>query len=325
MDYTAKYITPDIKLSCYDDKFFKSDIMFDQHMLIWFISGETRIMQADTTQTFTAGDIFLIPRNQLATIINYPKSGLPHKTVVMHLSADRLRAFYAGTDVKPDASVSQKIRRFGPHPLLQSCLSSLIPYFDMSNLPEGIAHLKITEAITILRTIDPEIDSVFADFDAPGKIDLVDYMEKNFRFNLPMERFGYLTGRSLTTFKRDFKRYFNATPQKWLTQKRLELAHYELAEKKKRPLDVCYEVGFENLSHFSFAFKKQFGYAPTELLRNASAVDGTAAWPHGRNASRGTFRAANAAVIHSIVVEIAGTISAAGTREGNTIGYDPAM
>jgi len=84
-------------------------------------------------------------------------------------------------------------------------------------------------------------------------------------FNLPLEKFGYLTGRSLTTFKRDFKRVFNTTPQRWLTQKRLEMAHYQFVEKKKRPIDVCYEVGFENLSHFSYAFKKHFGYAPTDL------------------------------------------------------------
>jgi ethanolamine utilization protein EutQ (cupin superfamily) len=75
MQYQAKYITEDIKLSCYEDRFFKSDIMFDQHMLIWFISGETKIIQADTTYFFGQGDIFLIPRNQLATIINYPKNG----------------------------------------------------------------------------------------------------------------------------------------------------------------------------------------------------------------------------------------------------------
>jgi len=94
----------------------------------------------------------------------------------------------------------------------------------------------------------------------------VSYMEKNFMYNLPLEKFGYLTGRSLTTFKRDFKKAFNTTPQRWLTQKRLELAHYQFAEKKMKPIDVCYEVGFENLSHFSFAFKKHFGYAPSELL-----------------------------------------------------------
>lgn len=266
MNYTAKYITPDIKLSCYEDKFFKSDIMFDQHMLIWFISGETKIVQAEGTYMFKAGDIFLIPRNQLATIINYPKDGLPHKTVVMHLSASRLRNFYADLNINSKASAPPRIRRFDNHPLLKSCLASLIPYFEMKDIPEDIASLKITEAISILRIADKDIDGVLANFEEPGKIDLVSYMEKNFMFNMPLEKFGYLTGRSLTTFKRDFKKHFDTTPQKWLTRKRLELAHYELIRKNKKPLDVCYEVGFENLSHFSFAFKKHFGYTPTELL-----------------------------------------------------------
>jgi AraC-like DNA-binding protein len=53
--------------------------------------------------------------------------------------------------------------------------------------------------------------------------------------------------------------------QRWLTKKRLELAHYQFFENKKKPVDVCYEVGFENLSHFSYAFKKHFRYAPTDL------------------------------------------------------------
>ncbi len=266
MEYKAKYITEDIKLSCYEDKFFKSDIMFDHHMLIWFLSGETKIVQADAAYLFRKGDIFLIPRNQLATIINYPKDGQPHKTVVMHLSTARLRDFYADLNVQTQAPDSQRILSYSNHPLLESCLSSLVPYFEMKDLPENIASLKITEAISILRTIDKGIDNVLANFEEPGKIDLADYMEKNFMFNLPLEKFGYLTGRSLTTFKRDFSRVFNTTPQRWLTQKRLESAHYQFVEKKRKPIDVCYEVGFENLSHFSYAFKKRFGYTPTELM-----------------------------------------------------------
>jgi len=268
MEYQAKYITPDIKLSSYDDKLFKSDIMFDEHMLIWFISGETKIIQADSTFFFKTGDIFLIPRNQLATIINYPKNGQPHKTVVMHLTIERLKKFYEKIDIPKKLFSEHKIYHFNTHPLLESCLSSLIPYFELvGNFPEHIASLKITEAISILREIDPNIDTILANFDEPGKVDLIHFMERNFMFNMPLEKLGYLTGRSLSTFNRDFKRLFNTTPQKWLTKKRLELAYYQLTEKRKKPIEIYLEVGFEDLSHFSFAFKKQFGIAPTALLK----------------------------------------------------------
>jgi AraC-like DNA-binding protein len=268
MDFQIKYITPDIKLSTYDDKLFKTETVFEFHMLVWFISGETKIIQADKSYIFKAGDIFLIPRNHLATIINYPKDGLLHKSVVMHLTKEHLKDFYSTIQIQEkNIREEVKIHSFEKHPLLESCLASLIPYFDMKeSFPENIAALKITEAISILRAIDKNIDHVLADFEEPGKIDLVNFMEKNYMFNMSLERFGYLTGRSLSTFNRDFRKIFQTTPQRWLIQKRLQLAHYHLTQKSKKPSDIFMEVGFEDLSHFSFAFKKQYGFSPS-LMR----------------------------------------------------------
>src|SRR5690606_31115936 len=266
MEFQTKYITKDIKLSCFEDKLFKTEVVFDHQMLVWFISGETKIIQADQNYLFKAGDIFLIPRNQLATIINYPKDELPHISVVMHLSIDSVREFYANLNVKIKVSATQNIRSFEKSPLLERCLASLIPYFDIQEeFPENIASLKITEAISILRTIDKDIDNILANFEEPHKIDLSSFMEKNFMFNMPLEKFSYLTGRSLTTFKRDFHQLYSITPQRWLTKKRLELALYQLTAKNRKPVEVYLETGFENLSHFSFAFKKHFGLTPTEL------------------------------------------------------------
>ncbi|RAJ08801.1 AraC-like DNA-binding protein [Chitinophaga skermanii] len=266
MEHVSKYLTQEIKLSCYEDKLFKSDLMFDDHMLVWFISGRTKIIQPGATFHFKAGDIFLIPRNLLATVINYPSDGLPHKTVVMHLSVERLKQFYQHIELRVKLRPERKIYHFHQHPLLESCLASVVPYFDVAGtFPANIASLKITEAISILREIDPSIDHLLANFDEPGKVDLIDFMEKNYMFNMPMEKFGYLTGRSLSTFNRDFKKTFQTTPQRWIMERRLELAHYYLAEKQQKPTDVFMEVGFEDLSHFSFAFKKKFGYAPTKL------------------------------------------------------------
>jgi AraC-like DNA-binding protein len=264
----TEYIHQDIKRATFKEHFFKADVLFEDHLLVWLISGETKIIQAGHTYIFGAGDILLFPRHLLATVINYPKDGLPHQSVTMHLTTDRLKDFYQKIQaLKTVSTTSPSFQIFKHHPLLQSCLASLISYFDLEEkLPEAIASLKIEEAIHVVRTIEPGIDHVLANFAEPGKIDLVKFMERNYMFNMPAEKFGYLTGRSLTTFKRDFKKAFQTTPQKWLTVKRLELAHYQIREKNRKPSEVYLETGFENLSHFGYAFKKQFGYAPTETI-----------------------------------------------------------
>ncbi|RYG48590.1 MAG: AraC family transcriptional regulator, partial [Chitinophagaceae bacterium] len=212
--FETKYLTPDIKLAEYNGRLFKTEVMFEHHILVWFISGETKIVQSDATYTFSAGDIFLIPRNQLATVINYPKDGKPHKSVAMHLTPKRLKDFYARHKISRSFRTLQKVYIFKKHPLLEGCLASLIPYFDLQEqLPEAIASIKIEEAITILRSTDKEIDSLLADFEEPGKIDLMDFMQRNYMFNMTMEKFSRLTGRSMATFRRDFKKAFHTTPQ----------------------------------------------------------------------------------------------------------------
>ena len=152
-----------------------------------------------------------------------------------------MRDYYKRHEFKATQPYNHKIRTFDKHLLLESFFASLLPYFEMDEeLPGNITAVKVEEAISILRNIDESADRVLAYFEEPGKLDLVSFMEKNYMFNLSLEKFGYLTGRSLTTFKKDFERAFNNTPGKWLTQKRLELAHYQIFEKKKKPSDVYF-------------------------------------------------------------------------------------
>jgi len=81
-------------------------------------------------------------------------------------------------------------------------------------------------------------------------------------YELTMEEIASYTGRSLATFKRDFAKISDLTPQKWLINKRLQVAYDKLTKENKKVSDVYVEVGFKNLSHFYSAFKKQFGYSP---------------------------------------------------------------
>ena len=82
-------------------------------------------------------------------------------------------------------------------------------------------------------------------------------------YELSMEEIASYTGRSLATFKRDFAKISDLTPKKWLIKRRLEAAHELIQTGKKKVSEVCFEVGFKNLSHFSKIYKEAYGAAPT--------------------------------------------------------------
>jgi AraC-like DNA-binding protein len=156
-------------------------------------------------------------------------------------------------DLKPDA-------------LYKSYFDSLAPYMQMNDTADSrLITLKLQEAALLLLKVNPEMKDILFDFSEPGKIDLEAFMNKNFHFNVSLDRFAYLTGRSLATFKRDFEKLFHITPSRWLQQRRLQEAHYLIKEKGRTASDIYLDLGFEDLSHFSFAFKKLYGLAPTKV------------------------------------------------------------
>lgn len=256
----------DMVVICSGDERYGGESTFEDHVLVGVLAGELKVVLADRTLVGVAGDTVLLPRKQPVTLIKTPKDGVAYQAVVLKLPAALVRTYYAENLPLPAAPASAGPLLFPKNPLLQSLFASLRPYLELQQpLPEKLLAGKVTEGIEILRSLDAGSDGVLADFAEPGKVNLVEFMEANYMFNISLATFSYLTGRSLTTFKRDFKKAFQLTPQRWLTQKRLALAHYQLTEKRRKPVELYLEVGFENLAHFSYAFKKRFGYSPSAL------------------------------------------------------------
>lgn len=85
-------------------------------------------------------------------------------------------------------------------------------------------------------------------------------------YEFSLEELARYTGRSLATFKRDFKKVSTLSPEKWIMRKRLDEAYKMLSEGNRKIVDVYAQVGFKNPSHFSVAFKKQYGVPPTSIL-----------------------------------------------------------
>jgi AraC family transcriptional regulator, exoenzyme S synthesis regulatory protein ExsA len=96
---------------------------------------------------------------------------------------------------------------------------------------------------------------------------LREFMHTNFNKPLSIEDYAYLTGRTLSTFRRDFKTHFGGvSPKQWLIDRRLEKAYELLSENNTTITDVVAETGYENVPHFIKAFHKKYGLPPKQFL-----------------------------------------------------------
>jgi AraC-like DNA-binding protein len=141
----------------------------------------------------------------------------------------------------------------------------MTPYFDSPIPPtDELLKLKMTEGVLVLLNTDKNVYASLFDFSAPWKIDILDYLNENYMYDLSSEDMANFTGRSTASFKRDFKKISNLSPRKWLIQKRLEMAQIKIKNENRKVSEVCFEVGFKNLSHFSRVYKETFGVAPSK-------------------------------------------------------------
>lgn len=150
---------------------------------------------------------------------------------------------------------------------IESLFASMVPYFDRQVKPQDdFMQLKLQEGLLALLHVDPRFIPTLFDFNEPWKIDILNFLNENYMCEFTMEELAHYTGRSLSTFKRDFKKLSDLTPEKWLIRKRLEVAYELIKERRKKIIDVYAEVGFKNPSHFSTAFKRQYGIPPTAVI-----------------------------------------------------------
>jgi len=262
--------TSPIAYSCYYTQNREGEQFAAEHVLSFQISGELTLNNGMKEYVFKPGDFRFIKRNQLIKFIKQPDPNTAFQSISIYLNQSALRDYSIQYNSKTNvikSSLTESVFQLKEVPLLKSFMNSLIPYINEDQLiNEDLQTLKVNEAITVLLQCQPELKDILFDFNEPGKIDLEAFMKKNFHFNVQLDRFAYLTGRSLATFKRDFKRIFDNSPSRWLLQKRLQEAYYQIKEKGKSPSEVYLEVGFEDLSHFSFAFKKQYGLSPSKVF-----------------------------------------------------------
>jgi AraC-like DNA-binding protein len=255
---------PKLLLNSYSGNKIEGEAFVTDHIFSYIISGTNEVWLGEKKYVFSAGDFRFFRINQLSRYVKSPVGG-SFKSVAVHIDQATLREMgdlYGQVDYEGHRPGGAML--IMPDSLLKGFVDSLIPYLQQGQPDERIVALKTRELILLLIQNDPVFKNILFDFSEPGKIDLQAFMNSHYRHNVSIDRFAFLTGRSLSGFKRDFEKLYQISPSRWLVQKRLQEARFLIEEKHEKPSDIYLDLGFEDLSHFSFAYKKSFGYAPNK-------------------------------------------------------------
>ena len=154
---------------------------------------------------------------------------------------------------------------FYPSNLLAVFTKSVISYEHIkSELPPSLLMKKYLELMELLDLEFPEHYAQLGNLVVKHKIALRQFMKKHALKPLTIQDYARISGKSESSFRREFKSKFGTTPKAWLMQTRMKKAE-ELVRKNMVPVhEMAEKCGFDNVSHFITTYKKYFGVTPGE-------------------------------------------------------------
>jgi len=242
------------------------------HVISIVLSGQQKIKTYDEEIiSVQQGEVLFIPRGLYYVTDLLPQEG-PFRSLLFYFDDSIIQEFLSTSKVssisKKDIPSYLKFEQIHP---IQIFAESLLNIYQSSPLRnKSFLDLKILELLHLLNGLATE--QAFANFlfqlTLPKKRNIKSFMEHNYDKPLKIEDYAYLTGRSVSTFRRDFKSFYEMTPQQWIKTKRMEKALMLLKGQEMSVTDLAFEVGYENVSYFIKEFKKHVGLSPKQYMLN---------------------------------------------------------
>ncbi len=248
----------------------KFKLWTDTPFLSYVISGKKDWTAVDGTYTIQAGEALFFKRGLYNTRQYFEEEFC---TIVFFFTEDFVRRFMEGhkhhLSRGGQPQQNPQILKVQVTDSLKTLVLSIFSYLNMGDIPRELVEMKFNELLfnMVLNPANQELLAYFNSLREARKSNLRDVMQKNFHYDLKLEDYARLSGRSLSTFKRDFKDCFRESPGKWLNRRRLEYSRTLLQNPDLNVNEICFECGFRNTSHFNSSFKKEFNHPPNQYRK----------------------------------------------------------
>lgn len=248
---------------------FSNQIFFEENTLIYILEGDKIFRSEKTEFKVKKGDLLFVRKGYY---LYSESTNQSYKSLVFFIDSRIIEDFVnQNTDIislNPSESSPSWVLKLNADVSFEKFVESVLPYFktETKYLDQ---FLKIKAQELLLHILNSDTKGSFKKFLLENftgkKIDL-DYVLNTFYLkNLTIKDLAKISGRSLSTFKREFGEKYGESPAAWIKTKRLEHAYFLLKNKWGNVEEVAEAIGFDSVSHFIKSFKQSFGVTPKKV------------------------------------------------------------
>ena len=229
-----------------------------QNLLVIVNKGKKRLSYKNFDTVVSEGQFALFKKGNY--IMNQILTRDKYESLLIFLSDDILRKI-----ASPSIAITKGDKDFylgNMVPFMKKEVQSIMDILSSEEPYEDILELKTLELLHyIKRNDDSNTFNMFLNT-CIRESDFRETLIRNYDSVRGIEELAALMNMSLSTFKRKFRAEFDCNPHQWLNEQKLARAVILLDTSDYSVTDIGFICGFESMSTFMSAFRKQYGISP---------------------------------------------------------------
>lgn len=245
----------------------------------YVVRGTKHIYYGDAHYTISRGDVFYLGVGN-HYVEDIPEDNRPFEQIVVYYSPTLLQRILLHLNMNYSINITNSHRcsncsAFNHVSLpasvaLRSFFNHTATYLQDDNMHDETAeNIKMTELVYIIVSQDDGClkNKVLSNVDSAQE-NFEQIIYANIFSDISIEMLASKCNRSLTSFKKEFKRHFLKPPHRWFIHQRLMQSRLLLISTLKSISEIGNECTFPNTSHFIKLFKKEYGCTPAVYRTN---------------------------------------------------------
>lgn len=240
----------------------------------YVLRGTKYIYDGDQRIRLTRGDLFYLGIGHHYTE-NVPENGQPYEQILVYYTPSELQRILMhlnityGMDISNEHHCSECVSHAY---VAMTGWNSVRNFFVNTNNylrdehfrhDETVENIKMTELIYMIISHEDSClkSKILSNIDT-AKENFEQIVYDHIFKNVSIDELARKTNRSLTSFKKEFRRIFSIPPHKWFIRQRLMHARLLLISTSLSVSEIGVECTFPNTSHFIKLFKKEYAMTP---------------------------------------------------------------